>query len=148
MIVDAQVSIRGTIDDAWRAITDVAHFGEILKGVEKVEVVEAPPSGWVGLKWRETRLYFGELATVEKRITAARDRESYETHAESDGFVFLSTMKLSASGDEVVLATAHETVPQGFVSRLKALPMVFFKGAIRKALLQDLEDFKAAVEKR
>lgn len=148
MIVEAQVSIRGTVESTWQSITDVGRFAEILKGVEKVEVVEKPPGGWVGLRWRETRLYFGELATVEKRITAAREGESYETRAESDGFVFLSTMKIAASGDEVVLATAHETVPQGFVSKLKALPMVFFRGAIRKALLQDLEDFKVAVEKR
>ena len=91
-------------------------------------------------------MYFGKPASVEKRITAATEGESYETRAESDGFVFLSTNRVSRDGEGVVLATAHETRPQGLASRIKALPMIFFKGTIRKALMQDLVDFKSAAE--
>jgi len=34
-----------------------------------------------------------------------------------------------------------------FVARLKSLPMILFKGVVKKALLQDLNDIKSAIEK-
>ena len=45
------------------------------------------------------------------------------------------------------MTSSHESKPQGIVARLMSIPMVlFFKGVIKKALLQDLNDIKAAVE--
>ena len=46
----------------------------------------------------------------------------------------------------MTLTSAHETKPQGIVAKLKSTPMFLFKGVIKKALLQDLNDIKAAVE--
>ena len=47
----------------------------------------------------------------------------------------------------MTLTSSHETKPQGFVARLMSLPMFLFKGVMKKALLQDLNDIKSAVEK-
>jgi len=48
----------------------------------------------------------------------------------------------------MTLRESHESKPQGIVAKLKAIPMrLFFKGVIKKALLQDLNDIKSAVEK-
>lgn len=146
MIVEAQVAIRGSRAAVWAAITDIEHAAEILGGVEKIEVLEKPARGLVGLKWRETRILFGDPASVDKWITEAAENESYRTRAEMDGFLFLTTMRISESGDGVTLTSAHETRPQGFVARLKSIPMVLFRGVIRKYILQDLNDIKAAVE--
>jgi uncharacterized protein YndB with AHSA1/START domain len=146
VIVEAQVAIRGSRAAVWAAITDIEHAAEILGGVEKIEVLEKPARGLVGLKWRETRILFGDPASVDKWITEAAENESYRTRAEMDGFLFLTTMRISESGDGVTLTSAHETRPQGFVARLKSIPMVLFRGVIRKYILQDLNDIKAAVE--
>ncbi|WP_299693643.1 hypothetical protein, partial [Hydrocarboniphaga sp.] len=41
----------------------------------------------------------------------------------------------------------HDSEPQSFVARLLSIPMgVLFKGVAKKALLQDLNDIKSAVE--
>jgi hypothetical protein len=61
-------------------------------------------------------------------------------------FRFLSTISISENGCGVTLTSAHDTQPQGFVAKLKSTPMFLFKGVIKKALLQDLTDIKAAVE--
>ena len=45
------------------------------------------------------------------------------------------------------MTTIHATEPQGFVAKIKALPMFLFKGTIKKALLDDLNDIKAAAER-
>ncbi len=109
MIVEAQVTINGSKAAIWTAITDIANASETISGIENIEVLERPANGLVGLKWRETRMLFGKTATAEKWITDAAEKKSYKTRAESDGFVFLSTMA-------------------------------------KKALLQDLNDIKSAVE--
>jgi hypothetical protein len=147
MLVEAQISINGTQAAVWKAVTDIENAASFISGIKEIEVLEKPASGLVGLKWRETRILFGEEASVDKWITDAAPNEFYKTHAEDGGFVFLSTMSLSNGDGGVTLTSIHETKPQGFVARLKALPMFLFKGVIKKALMQDLNDIKAAVEK-
>jgi hypothetical protein len=146
MIVEAQVTINGSKAAIWAAITNIENAAKIISGIEHIEVLEKPAHGLVGLKWRETRMYFGKPATVEKWITAAAENEFYTTRAEDGGFVFLSTMRISESNGGITLTSAHETKPQGIAAKLKSTPMFLFKGVVKKALLQDLNDYKTTVE--
>jgi hypothetical protein len=148
MIVEAQVTINGSRAAVWAAITDIENAAKIISGIMKIEIVEKPVTGLVGLRWKETRMLFGEPATVEKRITEVAENEFYKTRAEDSGYVFLTTLRLSEGSGGITLTSSHETTPQGLIARLKALPMVFFKGVIRKAILQDLNDIKSAVERK
>src|SRR5262245_51458852 len=148
VIVEVQVTINGSKAAIWAAITKIENASEIISGIEKIEVLEKPANGLVGLKWRETRMLFGEPATAEKWITDAAENEFYKTRAEDNGFVFLSTMSLSESGPGISLTSSHETRPQGIVAKIKSIPMFLFKGVIEKAILQDLNDIKSAVEKK
>ena len=44
---------------------------------------------------------------------------------------------------------SHQTRPQSFVAKLVSFPMGFLvKGMMRKVILQDLNDIKAAVERQ
>src|SRR3954449_9966152 len=95
MLVEAQVTINGSKAAVWSAITDIEHAAYIISGIEHIEVLETPAHGLVGLRWRETRMYFGKLATIEKWITDAAENEFYTTRAEDGGFVFLTTMRIS-----------------------------------------------------
>lgn len=147
MIVEAQVTIKGSRAAIWSAITNIENASKTISGIQNIEVVEKPAQGLVGLKWRETRMLFGKPATVEKWITDAAENEFYTTRAEDGGFVFLTTNRISEGSGGVTLAGSHETRPQDFVASLKAIPMVFFKGVVKKAILQDLNDIKSAVEK-
>lgn len=148
MLVEAQVTINGSRDAIWAAITDIENAAKTMSGIERIEFVEKPASGLVGLKWRETRMLFGKPATAEKWITDAAENEFYKTRAESDGFVFVSTISISESGGGVTLTSLHDSRPQGFGARLMSIPMgLLFKGVARKALLQDLNDIKSAVER-
>ena len=148
MIAEAQVTINASKAAVWAAITDIEHAAEIISGIEKIEVLEKPAKGLVGLKWRETRMLFGEPTAVEKWITEAAEHEFYKTRAEDRGVAYLTTMRISENSGSVVLTSSHDSKPQGFVARLMSIPMVFFKGVAKKALLQDLNDIKAAVEKK
>lgn len=148
MIVEVQVEIKGTREAIWAAMTDIENASKTMSGIENVEVLEKPAHGLVGLKWAETRMLFGKPATAEKWITDAAENEFYKTRAESDGFVFVSTTSIAESRGGMTLTSSHDSRPQTVVAKLMSIPMVlFFKGVARKALLQDLNDIKAAVER-
>jgi carbon monoxide dehydrogenase subunit G len=146
MIVEAQITINSNKAAVWTAITNIRDAAEIISGVEKIEILNEPLNGLVGLKWRETRMYFGEPAAIDKWITDTIENKLYKTRAEMDGFIFLTTMTLSESGDNTRLASSHETKSQGIIAKIKSLPMIFFRGTLKKAILQDLNDIKTAVE--
>ena len=92
-------------------------------------------------------MLFGKPATAEKWITDAVENEFYKTRAEDNGFVFLTTMSISESSGGMTLTSSHDSKPQSFVARLMSIPMgLLFKGVAKKAVLQDLNDIKSAVE--
>ena len=146
MQVEAQVTINASRTTVWNAITNIENAAQFISGIKKIEVVEKPVNGIVGLKWRETRMLYGKPATVEKRITDSAENEFYKTRAEDSGFVFLSTIRISESSGGITLTTTHDYKPQSISARLKSLPMFLFKGMIKKTLLQDLNNIKSAVE--
>jgi hypothetical protein len=148
MIVEARVAIKGSRAAVWAAMTDIENAARTIRGIEKIEVLEKPATGLVGLRWRETRMLFGKPATAEKWITEAAEGEFYKTRAESDGFVFTSSTSISESSGGMMLSTSHDSRPQGIVQKMMSIPMaLFFKGVAKKALLQDLLDIKSAVER-
>ena len=147
MIVDAQLNINGSRAAIWAAISDIENAAQIISGIVSIEIVNKPADGLVGLRWRETRMMFGQAATVEKWITEAVDNESYKTRAESDGYIFLTTNRISDTASGVILASAHESLPQSLKAKLSMPMMLLFRGVIKKAILQDLNDIKSAVER-
>jgi hypothetical protein len=148
MKVEAHLNINGSKQEVWKAITDIRNASEIIKGIEKIEIISEPANGILGLKWRETRMYFGKPSAIDKLITDAVENESYKTKAVMDGFIFLTTLTISELGNRVSLSSSHETKSQGVIAKIKSLPMIFFKGILKKAILQDLNDIKLAVENK
>jgi hypothetical protein len=148
VFVEAQVTINGSRAAIWAAITSIENAPEIIRGIKTIEVLEKPVNGLVGLRWRETRILFGDPATVEKWITEAAENEFYKTRAEDMGFVFLTTLRISQGKNGLTLTSSHDSRPQGLVARLKSLPMFLFRGVMKKAIQQDLNDLKSAVERK
>ena len=148
MLVEIHVTINGSAAATWAAITDIENAAKFINGIDKIEILEKPANGLVGLKWRETRMLFGKPATADKWITDAAESEFYKTRAESDGFIFLSTMRISQNGVGVMLSSSHDSPPQTLATKLMSIPMsMHFKGVAKKALMKDLLDYKAAVER-
>jgi hypothetical protein len=148
MLVEEEVTINGTKAAIWAAITDIENAARFIRGIDKIEIVEKPANGFVGLRWRETRMLFGKPATVEKWITEATENAFYRTRAEDGGFVFLTTMSISEGGNgNLTLISSHDSQPQTLVARFMSIPMaLFFKSVLKKAILQDLNDIKSAIE--
>lgn len=149
MKVEAKICIDGTKEQIWQVITDIENSVNNIKAIEEIEVLEKPADSLVGLKWRETRTMFGQSATEVMWITDARENEYYQTRAENHGAVYISTLKIEENGNGNCLWMGFEGEPQGVFAKIMGFVTGFiFKGATQKALHADLEDIKAAVERR
>ena len=147
MQVEAQVTIRGSKEAVWSAIADIRNASDIIRGIENIDILEEPSQGLVGLKWKETRLYFGKPSAIDKWIIEATPYEFYKTRAEMEDYIFITTLRMEETSEGIILTSTHETQPQGWFARLKSLPMVFFKKMNKKAILEDLQDYKAAADR-
>ncbi len=79
MTVENRININSSKATVWEVITDFHNAPKLIKGIEKIELLYKPPHNLIGLKWRETRLYFGKPAAIDKWITDAVENSFYQT---------------------------------------------------------------------
>ena len=148
MNIEVQVTIQGSKEEVWRVITDIENSPGTISGIKEIEILEKPEDGLVGLKWKETRTLFGKTATEVMWITDVNEYESYKTRAESHGAVYITSLNLSEQDDNTLLTMTFGGEAQTLGAKLMSATMGrLFKNATKKALIQDLNDIKAAVEK-
>lgn len=149
MNIKVQVNIQGPKEKVWHIITDIEKASKTISGIEKIEILNQPESGLVGLKWRETRTLFGKTATEDMWITDVIDHQSYKTRAESHGAIYMSSLTISEQNNETLLNMEFSSEAQTFAAKIMSVLMgSLFKSATKKVLLQDLNDIKAAVERK
>ncbi len=149
MNLEVQTAINAPRAAVWNVITDIENAADTISGIEKIEILEKPATGLVGLKWRETRTLFGKTATEVMWITAAEENSFYDTRAESHGAVYTTRISLAEQGGTTSIKMRFVGKPQTMVAKIMSLLMGWmFRGATQKALVQDLDDIRKAVEER
>ena len=147
MKVSVDIEIAKPKESVWAVITDFKNCAKVISAIIDLEILEQPPAGLVGLKWKEKRLMFGKEATETMWITEAVKNDHYCTRAESHGSVYLTTLSLKESGHNTVLDMTFSADAQSLlVKMVSACMSVFIKGSMKKALRKDLEDIKRYTE--
>lgn len=147
--ISLSISINAKADAVWDVITNIEESVNTIKGIEKVEILEKPVDTFVGLKWRETRTMFGQTATEIMWITTAIENKSYSTRAESHGAIYITHIELEQKGESCELTMTFGAELVKFMTKVvSALTGWMFTNATKKALLEDLNDIKKAVEKK
>ncbi len=147
MEVKVHMDIDASAQDIWTIITDIDGSSKHISGIQKIEILDRPTNGFVGLKWRETRIMFGKEATEVMWITDAVENESYNTRAESHGAIYITRFNIEPSGKGNRLTMTFEGQAQTFFA--KVMNVIFghmMKSSIRKALLEDMKDIKVSAE--
>ena len=149
MRVTVETEIDAPRMDVWRLVTDIENAPATIQAIERIEVLERPPVGIAGIKWRETRTMFGKTATEVMWVTNAVEGSHYDTRAESHGSVYTTRIALQDRSGVTGLSMIFECEPRSVGAKiLWGLTGFLFKGATRKALAKDLADIKAALEQR
>lgn len=144
-----EVPVQAPKEEIWKIITDIEGAPDRISGIEKVEVHHNPGEELIGLKWTETRTLFGKTATETMWVTEAEKNKYYETRAESHGAIYTSIMRIDERDGQTFLGMEFYSQPQTFGAKFMATVLgPLFKGATKKALLQDLEDIKKVAEQK
>ena len=140
-------SINAATERVWDMITDLDGAPQRLSGVDAIERLSGPEFG-VGTRWRETRTMFGREATEEMEVATVTPGRAYTVLAESHGMKYDSEWRVGDGGDETSLLTmTFSGEPQGLGAKLMAATVGrLFRGATKKALMQDLDEIAAAAE--
>lgn len=147
MEIEARTVIQADRETVWKAMTDKENISKVIPGIEKVQVLEKPKSGIVGLKWTETRTLFGKTASETMWVTEASDLDYYKTRAESHGAVYLSSIEMKPASGGTELTMRFKGQPVTFGAKLFWLLMGWaFAGPTRKAMQKDLDAVKASLE--
>jgi len=146
MSVMATEIIQAPRERVWEIITDIEHAAETISAITKLTVLERPTTGFIGLKWTETRMMFGKEATETMWISAAEEHHWYETTAESHGSIYKSRLEIRDAGDGIELSMSFDATPQSLFARIMSVTAVLFNSAIKKAFQKDLQDIKRLAE--
>ncbi len=147
--IEVSVTIGASPEAIWSVITDIENASRNISGIEKVEILQTPPDGIVGLKWRETRKFGGKTATEDMWITEAVENRHYVARAESHGFVYTSVLRITPTDGGSTLTMTHRSEPRSLLAKVLARPMGWMlRSTLEKALRKDLEDIETAVENR
>lgn len=147
MKLSVDIDIAGPKAPIWDAITDIEHCTNIIGAIINIHILEKPDQGILGLKWQETRKMFGKEAVETMWITEAVEHDYYRTRAESHGSVYLTKLSLNEIGDNTRLTMAFSAEAQSLGVKIISKIMGFMiKGAMMKALQQDLQDIKNYIE--
>ena len=148
MMIEVQVDIQSSKEEIWEVISDIENSAEIISGIDKIEILDKPADGLVGLKWRETRTMFNNTATEIMWVTEAVENDFYKVRAESNGAVYISKMSIIEADDSSTLTMEFNAEAQTFTAKLMSATIgQLFKSSSVKTLQQDLVDIKTAVEK-
>ncbi len=145
MKIVSSTTINAPIDKVFNVFTDIKNAREMISGINKIEILSEVQEG-VGLKWRETRTMFGKEATEDMEITNIEDKTSYTVEAESNGTDYTTVFEFEENNGSTEVTMMFEAKALTLAGKMMSILLIFFKGATKKALDQDLEDMKNFIE--
>lgn len=145
--VNVSTTINAPQQRVFEVFADLRSASERLSGLKSLEVLTDGPIG-KGTRFRETRVFMGKDATETMEISSFTPPNAYEVVANSHGCAYHSILTFTPNGPNSTTAsmtfTANaNTLPAKLMSALMGWMV---KGACRKAMQQDFDDLKRAIE--
>ena len=147
MKIEVATAIAAPPDTVFAVMTDIARWAEIMRGVEKVELLTEGPMR-AGTRCRETRTIFGRSATEEMTVAEIDPPRRLVFTAGNHGTRYLATHTIEPTPGGSRLILTFKGTPITLAARLFSLIGMLFTGALRRQLESDLADIKAEAERR
>ena len=146
MKIKTAIQINAPRSDVFNAFSDLNGIESVIDGIQSIEVLEGPAQMAVGTKWKETRVMFGKEATEVMWVTELDKDERYVVEAESHGTHYRSEYTFTDSKEGTDVTMTFEGKPLSLFSKIMSVMFIFFVGATKKALKQDMENLKQHLE--
>ena len=143
MFVQAQVEVGASKEEVWEIISNMEIAASVFKDIKSLEIIEKPPSGLLGLKWKEVRDFMGKEAEETMWIVEASENQSYTAEAKNSGCLYHSSIILEDKDNGTIVKKTFRSTPQSFIAKLMMPLMQLMKGTLRKCIQRDLDDLKS-----
>ncbi len=142
--------VGASAERVWAVVADLDRAADVMAAIEKIERLDSGTGFEVGTRWRETRTMFGRTATEVMEVTHIEPGVSYTVESDAAGAHYTSTVSVESFGDHRSRVTmTFSAEAKGLLGKVMAATVGrLFRNATRKALDADLEDIKAAAERR
>lgn len=148
MKVSSSIHIDGSREEIWKVISDIDHADQNISSIEKVEILERAGNTLEGLRWRETKKFFGKNSTEVIWISESQENYYYETLSKHHGVAYVSRMIITDDGDGELLTMEYHSTPVTVLGKLENL--IFGRSmasSTEDSIKQDLKDIKHVVER-
>ncbi len=145
--INISKTIDAPVDRVFSVMSDIPHAEETVSGITKIEMLTDGPVDR-GTRWRETRLMFGREATEELEITRFVPNRSYAVECESCGVHFKTDFRFHPQDGQTKVEMEMTTRPLSWMARIMSPLTFMMRGMLIKALTQDLDDCKRAIESK
>ena len=147
MRMEEKIEVAASAEEIWELITDIEGSQDRQSAIDKVEILEKPSEGIIGLKWRETRTVMGKKAEETMWVIDSKPKQYYETEAHNHGMIYKSRMFIEDHGECCQMGMSFQAESQTIGARIMSgIMSVFMKASMRKMVRKDLEELKAVIE--
>lgn len=146
MQLECSINIKAPVEKVFHVFSDIPSIEKNLRGVTNIKLLTEGDVG-VGTRWKETRIIFGQEATEEMWITSFNPAHDYTVEAESHNTHYTTTYTFEQNeNQETVTTMTFISSPLSFTAKTLSIMGFLFKGSLKKALIQDMEDLKKVCE--
>lgn len=147
MKIAVSIIINSTKERIWNILTDIENMTKTVNAISEINILLKPEKGLVGLKWKETRTFFGRKASEVMWIEEAEANSHLTIEAASHGMEYTTNYSLEDEAGKVMLTLEFGGIPKTKMAKFLYITTgLMFRNATKKAFLVDLEDIKKAVE--
>ena len=154
----ASVVINAPRSEVWKVLTDIQKWKNVISGIDDLVITQGGPKLEPGVAWDETRVMFGRSETEHMEIVEI-DESQYLIKSKSESCGMLMEFEHRIEGvrssdgrdsneeDACILELYHASKALTWTAWAFSWIGILTRGMVRKVILQDLNDIKAAVEK-
>ena len=139
--------IAAPVDRVFSLFTDLDHCAGLVTGIKKIEMLTSGPFG-LRTRWLETREVMGREVTEELEVTAFEMNHAYTVTNDAHGARVDTNFMFEPAGGGTEVRIVFSLAPQTFLTMLVSPLAWAVAGKVRKALADEVLDYKRVAEGR
>lgn len=139
--------IAAPVDRVFSLFTDLEHCAGLVTGIKKIDMLTSGPFG-LRTRWLETREVMGREVTEELEVTAFEMNHAYTVTNDAHGARVDTHFLFEPAGAGTEVRIVFSLAPQTFLTMLVSPLAWVVAGKVRKALEDEVLDYKRVAEQR
>ncbi|MEQ3656894.1 MAG: SRPBCC family protein [Dokdonia sp.] len=147
LTLELQQDIAANAGLVWDVISNIAEAPRYMSGIVATQILSKPEEGLLGLRWKETRVLYGNQADEILEIIEVVPKKSYTVVAFNHGTRYHSRMQVIPKDSFSILKMSFTATAKTLSAKIMSNVMwPLIRKSMNTILLQDLRDIKKQAE--